>query len=447
MKKNAFPTFIRHATTTLSIWLAVSCLCHSDETANWPQWRGPTGNGISMSAKPPREWSKTENVRWKTALPGKGHSTPIVWGDRIFVTTAIAAGTKLKPRMSGRPGEHDNLPIDTAYDFSVIAIDRKSGEILWQRVVHHELPLEAGHVTGSMASASPVTDEELVFAYFGSYGLHCLDPKGNIRWSKDFGTMHSKHGHGEGSSPALYGDTIFINWDHEEGSFVVAINKFTGEERWRTTRTEDTSWSSPIVVLNDSLPQLVVCGTNRVCGYDANEGKLVWECGGMSSNVVATPVYSNGILYVGSSYEKRILMAMNIRGAVGNFTDSSRVKWSRTRGTPYVPSLLLYEEALYFLTHYQNMLTRVDGPTGKDAPGVFRVGGLGNIYSSPIAADGHIYVTDLQGTTAVITHSEVPRVIALNRIDETVSASLVAVNDELFIRSETHLFCIREIKP
>lgn len=417
--------------------------CLAADSEQWPQWRGPSGTGVSTTAKPPLEWSQTENVRWKTVLPGKGHSTPIVWNDKVFVTTAIPVGPKLPPKMSGRPGEHDNAPVDSAFEFAVLAIDRATGAILWQKTVHQELPIEAGHVTGSLASASPVTDGNLVYAYFGSYGLYCLDYDGNIQWQRNFGRMHSKHGHGEGSSPALYGDSLVINWDHEEGSFVAVLNKHTGADRWRNPRTEDTSWSSPIVIEVNSKPQVIVCGTDRVRGYNLESGKIIWECGGMSSNVVATPVYSNGMLYVGSSYEKRILMAIDISGASGDISDSPRVKWTRTRGTPYVPSMLLYEDSLYFLTHYQNMLTRTHGPTGKDVPGVMRLGGLGNIYASPVAANGHVFVTDLQGTTAILTHAEIPRIIALNKLDEPVSASIALVDDEIFIRGENNLYCIQ----
>ncbi len=418
----------------------------AQDAINWPQWRGPIGTGVSEHSHPPLDWSETKNVLWKTALPGKGHSSPVVWGDSVFVTTAIPVGTRLAPRMSGRPGEHDNAAIDSEYEFAVIAIDRETGGIRWKKTLHQEIPFEAGHVTASLASASPVTDGQFVVAHFGSHGLYCLDFQGNTIWKRDLGKMHSKHGHGEGSSPVVFGEALVINWDHEEGSFITSLNKRTGKENWRIPREEDTSWSSPIVVEQSTGPQVIVCGTNRVRGYDLGSGRVVWECGGMSSNVVATPVFANGILYVGSSYEKRVLMAIDVRGAEGDITDTPRVKWTRSRGTPYVPSMLLYDESLYFLTHYQNMLTRVHGPSGIDAPGAIRLGGLGNIYASPVAADGHLFVTDLNGTTAVLTHADVPRILFLNKIDEPVSASLAIAGESIFIRGEHHLYRIG-IKP
>ena len=413
----------------------------------WNQWRGPLGTGVAPDAKPPVEWSSTKNIRWKTELPGKGHSSPVLWEDHVFVTAAIPVGPKLSPRMSGRPGEHDNLPIDSKYQFVVIAVDRRDGAILWNKVVREEVPLEAGHMTGSLASASPVTDGEFVFAHFGAQGVYCLNLQGEVVWERNLGPMHTKHGHGHGASPTLYGDSLIVNWDHEDGSFLVVLDKRTGKNRWRRERHEDTSWCSPIVIeRKDSegvvRPQIVVCGTDRVRGFDLESGAILWECGGMSSNVVATPVYANGTLYVGSSYEKRILIAINLQDAHGDLTDTKHVAWTRTRNTPYVPSMLLYDDFLYFLSHYQNIITRVHGPSGKDEPGPLRLGELGNIYASPVAANGFVYVTDLSGTTVVLSHEQTPKTVAVNRLDESISASAAIEEDEIFLRGEKHLFCI-----
>ncbi len=444
---------VRSVSLIVALWICASpCCCNADDNksgaaSRWNQWRGPSGTGTAINATPPVEWSPDKNIRWKTELPGKGHSSPVLWDDHVFVTAAIPVGPKLTPHMSGRPGEHDNLPIDSKYQFAVIAVDRRDGTILWQTVVREEVPLEAGHYTGSLASASPVTDGEFVYAHFGAQGVYCLNFQGDIVWERDFGPMHTKHGHGEGASPALYGDSVVVNWDHEEGSFLVVLDKRTGKNRWRRERPEDTSWSSPIVIERrgrDGVqrPEIVVCGTNRVRGYDLETGDIVWECGGMSSNVVATPVYANEMLYVGSSYEKKVLIAINLKDAQGDLTNTSHVAWTRIRGTPYVPSMLLCEDALYFLTHYQNVLTRVDGPSGKDQPGVMRLGELENIYSSPVAANGKVYITDLAGTTMVISHAPTPKLVAVNHLAEPISASAAIEGDEIFLRGEQHLFCI-----
>ena len=438
---------------SMALWICVIPACCEGQGGNpgslshWNQWRGPLGTGVANDARPPAEWSSDKNIRWKTELPGKGHSSPVLWDDHVFVTAAIPVGPKLSPHMSDRPGEHDNLPIDSKYQFVVIAVDRRDGTIRWKKVVREEVPLEAGHITGSLASASPVTDGEFVYAHFGTQGVYCLNLHGDLVWERDFGPMHTKHGHGEGASPALYGDSLVVNWDHEDGSFLVVLDKRTGKNRWRRDRPEDTSWSSPIVIEHKDRngvvrPEIVVCGTNRVRGYDLDSGEILWECGGMSSNVVATPVYANGMLYVGSSYEKKVLIAINLEDAEGDLTGTKHVAWTRSRGTPYVPSMLLYEDALYFLTHYQNVMTRVDGPSGKDEPGVLRLGQLGNIYASPVAANGNVYITDLSGTTMVISHEPTPQIVAVNRLDEPISASAAIEGEEIFLRGEKHLFCI-----
>ena len=416
----------------------------AQDSANWPQWRGPQGSGVAAGASPPVEWSETRNVRWKTPIPGRGHGTPIVWQDHLFVTAAIPIGDKLAPRLSGRPGAHDNLPVDSKHRFVVIALDRRDGSVRWQTAVNELVPHEGGHVSASLASASPVTDGEHVFAFFGSHGLYCLDFAGDVVWERQLGKMHSKHGHGEGASPALRGDKLAINWDHEEQSFLVVLDKRSGQPIWRKQREEVTSWSTPIIVSQDGVDQLIVCGTNRVRGYDLNDGSVIWECGGMSANIVATPVAADGVLYVGSSYEKRALMAINLQGASGDVTGTDQVVWLKTRGTPYVPSPLLYDGALYYLTHYQNVLTRIDARSGDDAPGAMRLGGLRNIYASPVAAAGKVYVTDLDGVTQVISASEIPRNLAVNRLGERVSASAAIVGGQLFLRGDKHLFCIAE---
>ena len=411
----------------------------------WPQWRGPLGTGVAPNARPPLEWDDTKNIRWKKELPGKGHSTPIVWGDRIFLTTAIPYGEPVPPRLPARPGAHDNLSLTRHHEFAVLAVNRRDGAILWQRTVHKDLPHEAGHVTASLASASPVTDGERVFAFFGSYGLYCLDSDGKLLWQKSLGQMHSKHGHGEGSSPALHGDTLIVNWDHEEQSFVVALDKRTGEQRWRVSRPEDTSWATPIVVEHAGKTQVVVPGTNRVRGYDLADGTVLWECGGLSSNIVASPVTADGFVYAGSSYDTQALLAIRLDGAKGDITGSKQVLWSRRRGTPYVPSPLLYGDSLYTLHHYQGILCRLDVKTGENQGGPFRLGAISNVYASPVAAAGRVYVTSRDGVTQVFSHGDkIPKMLAVNTLDDTFSASAALVDRELFLRGERYLYCIAE---
>lgn len=413
----------------------------------WPQWRGPLGTGEAVKSDPPVTWTNTENIAWKTPIPGRGHATPIVWNERIFLLSAIPVGKPLPPKPSTAPGNHDNLPVTHVHEFAVICVDRNSGDVVWKKTVNRALPEEGGHYTGSLASASPVTDGKHVYAFFGSFGLYCLDFDGNIIWQKNFGSMDSKHGHGEGASPALFGDKLAVNWDHEGKSFVTVLDKHTGKQVWRKNRVEVTSWSSPIIVRQGRKNQLIVCGTNRIRGYDLDHGDIIWECGGMSANIVATPIASDGILYAGSSYEKRMMLAIDLNGAKGDITDSDRnVLWRRQRGTPYVPSPLLYRDALFFLTHYQGILTRIEAKAGVDAPGAMRLGGIRNVYASPVAAAGRIYITDLDGTTLVISSTSIPRMIAANRIDDSFAASMAIAGDQILLRGEKHLYGISEKK-
>ena len=434
-----------------AFWFLLVAAAHGQEAGNaaadnWPQWRGPLGTGAAPKADPPVLWNEADgtNIRWKTAIPGRGHSTPIVWGDRIFLTTAIPVGEALPPRLSAAPGNHDNLPVTHRHQFVALAVDRKAGKILWRKSLREALPQEQGHHTASLASNSPVTDGEHVYVFFGSFGLYCLDLDGKLLWNADFGPMQSLHGHGEGSSPVLYGQTLIVNWDHEGQSFVVALDKRTGKPRWKVERDEVTSWATPIVALHAGKPQLIISGTSRIRGYDLDTGKVLWECGGLSSNIVASPVSDGCMVFAGSSYDKRALLAIRLDGASGDITHSDRIAWSRFRGTPYVPSPLLFDGGLYYLTHYQGILTRVDAASGEHRPGAVRLDGIKNVYSSPVAAAGRIYVTDLDGTTIVLAGGELPRALALNRLPEPVSASAAIAGQELFLRGEKHLYCLAE---
>ena len=356
------------------------------------------------------------------------------------MTTAIPFGEALRPRLPERPGTHDNLPLTHQHEFAVLAVSRRDGSILWHKTVHKELPHEAGHVTASLASASPVTDGERVYAFFGSRGLYCLDTAGKVLWQKQLGVMHSKHGHGEGSSPILAGNTLIVNWDHEDGSFVAAFDKRTGKQLWKVARAEDTSWATPIVVGQGGKAQIIVSGTHRIRGYDLSSGAVVWECGGLSSNVVASPVSANGIVYAGSSYDTRALLAIRLDGAKGDITGTSQVLWTRQRGTPYVPSPLLYGDSLYTLQHYQGIVSRLDVTSGADQGGPFRLGAITSVYASPVGAADRVYITSRDGVTQVMSHGDkTPKMLAVNRLDDTISASAALAGREIFLRGERYL--------
>ena len=411
---------------------------------HWMQWRGPLMTGEAPNAKPPTHWSETENIKWKTKLPGQGHSSPVLTDKYVFLTLAREIGKPFDPRPDTAPGAHDNKMVSSKFEFVGVAINRQTGTVQWEKVLHSAIPHEGAHVSASLASASPVTDGQRVWFFFGSYGLYCLDADGNQVWSKQLGTMNTKHGHGEGASPVLSGDRLAVNWDHEGQSFIVVMNKLTGQVLWKKERDEVTSWSSPIVVEHNGQKQLIVAGTNRIRAYDMKSGDVFWQCGGMSNNIVASPVYADGMVFVGSSYVQRQMLGIRLEGASGDITSTENVVWSRTARTPYVPSLLLADGHLYFLRHYQGVLTRLVAATGDEPTGPFRLRSMNEIYASPVAADGRIYVTDRSGTTAVITSSDQPQTIAVNRLNDRFNASAALAGDEFYLRGENFLYCIAD---
>lgn len=413
----------------------------------WPAWRGPLHTGSAPSADPPVAWSETRNLRWKTALPGEGHSTPIVWGDKVFVSAAVPFGESIDPKPDTAPGAHDNRPVTRRHRFVVMALSRADGSILWNRTVREALPHEGGHVTASLASNSPVTDGRRLYAFFGSRGLYALDFSGAIVWEKDFGLLHSRHAHGEGSSPALHGNTLIVNWDHEGESRLRAIDTGTGHELWAVDRDEMTSWSTPLIVTHAGQPQVIVSATQRVRSYDLATGSLIWECGGLSRNVVASPVAGNGLVYVSNSYDWQAMLAIRIDGAAGDITGTDRIVWSLNRLTPYVPSPLLHDNTLYFLRHNQNVLSCLNPTDGTPRAGPFRLDGLRTIFASPVAAADRVYVTDREGTTLVMSHGDAPKILAVNRLNDRFSASAALVDRELYLRGERFLYCLAEPQP
>jgi len=413
-----------------------------DPLAQWGQWRGPLATGEAPKAHPPVEWAESKNIRWKTALPGLGHSSPVVWSDLVFVTTAERTGPK-KTFIGPTPyGAHNNMDPESDYQFAVLAINRRTGALVWRRTVATLQPHESTHESATWASNSPVTDGEHVITFFGSNGLYCLDTGGRLAWSKDLGNMRVKHGHGEGASPALYGETVVVNWDHEGQSFIVALAKHTGEELWRQPREEITSWATPIVVPHGDRTQVVVSGTKRVRGYDLKTGEVIWQAGGLPGNVVASPVSADGMVFAAGSYEKQTLLAVRLAGAKGELSGTKQIVWRKNRSTPYVPSPLLHDGWLYYLRHYQGVLSRVNATTGDEPSGPFRLGPIFNIYASPVVADGRIYVTDRNGKTLVLSTDTEPKALALNELNDRFSASAAVAGNSLFLRGEKFLYRI-----
>ena len=412
--------------------------------AFWPAWRGPHGNGSSLTAKPPMEWSEEKNVAWKVAVPGKGHATPILWGNRVILSSAIPVGERREPVRNLAPGAHDNFPVDQTHRFVVTAFQLSDGRLLWETEVAREFPHEGGHFTGSLASHSPLTDGQRIYAFFGTRGLHALTMDGKQEWQRDFGRMETRHAHGEGSSPALHNEILIINWDHEKQSKIHALKADSGEEIWSVERDEMTSWSTPLIVPNENRYQVIVSATKRVRAYDLESGTLVWECSGLARNVVASPVYHNGLVIVGNSYDKQAMMAIRIRGAQGDVSRTDSVVWSLNRMTPYVPSPLVYDGVLYFLRHNQAVLSCLDPMTGDSIRGPYRLAGLREIFASPVAADARVYVAGRSGATLVFSHEPQPRALQVNRLSDRFSASPALSGKSLILRGEKFLYCLRE---
>ncbi len=441
-----------------------------DPAKQWGQWRGPTADGVAAYGDPPLTWSESENIQWKVEIPGQGLSTPIVWGDVVYLQTAIATDIAVtnkhteasqfrdssqhekrqnrgkehrsgRREIGGRRGWGMRPPIpNEKYKFVVLALDRRTGKTLWQKTVREEVPHEGSHRDGSLAPASPITDGEHIYAFFGSRGLYCLTMQGEVVWEKDLGDMKTRNGFGEGSSPALFENTLVINWDHEGNSFIVALSKQTGSEIWRRDRNEVTSWSTPLIVSNGGKPQVIVSATNRIKSYDLTTGKTIWECGGLGVNCAPTPVNSEELVFAMSGYKDPALLAIRYTNASGELTGSSAIAWTTTKGTSYVPSALLYDDTLYYLKKNAGVLSCVDSKTGKPHYAQKRLDDVSGVYASPVGADGRVYIAGRNGTTYVIKHGISFEVLAINKLEESFSASPAIVGNDIYLRGEKYLY-------
>jgi len=431
---------------------------------NWHHWRGPHTNGVAVNANPPLTWSESENIRWKVPIPGLGHATPIIWEDKIFIQTAIKVDKPAEEEKTENTEESDSvnenpfsgfLPqnqrdrqrgegIGELYQFKLIAYNRSDGSILWEKTLKETEPHEGMHNHSSFASNSPVTDGEYIYAYFGSRGLYCLDMKGNIKWEKDLGQMRKAGTFGEGSCPIIHEDAIVILRDQEGQSFIVALNKYSGDEIWKKERNERTTWTSPIVVEHNGKSQIIVPATNRTRSYDLENGDVLWECSGMTRNVIPSPVYTDGHVYVISGFRGSSLQAIDLDIADGDITGTDAIVWEYNRDTPYVPSPLLSGDIIYFLKDNNGILTAIDKNTGMVHYGPERVTGISGVYSSIAGAADRVYIASRNGTVTVLKHGPEFEVLAVNKLDDSFNASPVFVGDELFLRGAQHLYRIAE---
>jgi outer membrane protein assembly factor BamB len=395
--------------------------------------------GEAPLGDPPIRWSENEHIRWKVPVPGIGHATPVVWGNHIYVLTAVPAkgisSTSSDPRF--RMGN-----LKDKYSYEVLAMNRKDGSLFWRRVARVEAPHDGRHNDASWASCSPVTDGEHIIASFGSRGFYCYDMDGNLQWEKDFGDLSIRYSWGEGSSPALSGDKLIVTWDQTGNSFIVVLDKRTGRELWRRNRNDGTSWTTPLVVEQNGRKQIVAPSISRTRSYDLETGKEIWTTRGMTANPIPTPVSANGIVYLMGGYRESVLQAISLNRAHGKASSSGAIVWEHAWDTPYVPSPLLYGGNLYFLKSNLNMLTCLNTATGESYYSRQRLNNIQGVYASPVAAKDRVYVLGRNGVCVVIRHGPRFEILATNRLDDNFSASPAIVGKDLYLRGHKYLYCI-----
>jgi outer membrane protein assembly factor BamB len=323
-------------------------------------------------------------------------------------------------------------------------LDRGTGKVLWQQVGREEVPHEGYRQgEGSFASSSGLTDGKRVFAYFGSRGLYCYDLDGKQQWEQDLGKMRMAMGFGEGSSPVLYQDTLIVNRDNEDNSFIIALDKNTGKTLWRKPREEHTSWSTPLIIERDGKAQAVVTATGKVRSYDVASGEVLWECGGLTRNVIPCPVADASMVYCMSGFQGNALLAIRL-GRTGDLTGGDAIAWTHNKNTPYVPSPLLYDGKLYFFAVNNGVLSCLDTKAGDPLFEAQKLEELTGVYASPLGAAGRVYLASRNGVTVVLKQSDKLEVLAANHLDEKFEASPAAAGRDLFLRGREYLYCITE---
>ncbi len=398
----------------------------------WRQWRGPNNNGVAESDAPLR-FSRTENVKWRVPVPGKGHSTPVISDGVVYLTTAVETGTD------------DETGALVRHDFLVMAFDAESGKEIWRKAAASAVPHEGYHRRyGSFASNSPVTDGEILIANFGSRGVYAYDMGGRQIWKRELGPMYMRNAFGEGIAPVLHGDSLIIQNDHEGESYIVVLDKSTGSERWRAERDERSSWPQPVVVPYGGREQLVTSST-RVRSYDLATGELIWEAGGLGANAIPAVVNVNDEMVIAmTGYRDPNLLAIKL-GGKGDLTDNPDfVKWTNQRGNAYSASPVLHDGILYFVTD-RGLVNAFDAVTGEKHYHQQRLPETYTFKASPVAANGKLYLASEEGDVIVLKMGTQYEVLAVNSMgDEMFVSSPVILDGRLYLRSQDELFCIAE---
>lgn len=417
---------------------------------DWPRWRGPNEDGIARGDAP-LEWSDTKNIAWKATIPGRGHSSPVIWGDKIFVTTAVpteAAAPAAAPSDAGsglrQRGAGGGAGAGREHKFVVLCLNRHTGKVLWERVATVARPHEGYHGRyGSFASCSPVTDGKRVYAFFGSRGLYAYDLNGNLAWKKDFPPMKMRLQFGEGAAPGLDGDRLFLKFDQEEGSHVIAVDKNSGKELWRVDRDEQSSWSQPVVITHNGRKQVVVSASNKVHSYDPATGKIIWEASGLGSNVIPNPVKDGPLVLVMSGHRSPNLLALRL-GREGDLTGTDAIAWTNDRGNPYSSSPVLHEGKVYFVTD-NGVLSCFNSQTGEAYYRQQRLPKPYTFKSSPVGVNGKLYLATEDGDVVVVKMGEKYEVLNVNTLtDQMFIASPAVAGGSLYLRGQETLYCIRD---
>ena len=419
--------------------VVASSLAPASQTSGWMQWRGPLNTGMALGDAPLR-WSDADGVAWKVPVPGRGHSTPVIAGDRLFLTTAIPTGRA--SAASGRGRGDANADAGLEHRFEVLAIDRASGRVVWQRTATTATPHEGYHRSyGSFASNSPVTDGTRIYAFFGSRGLFVYSLDGDLLWQKDFGVkLRMDNGWGEGTAPTLHDNRLLLHFDHLDGGFLTSLDPATGRELWRVPRTERYNWAAPFVATHAGRRQIVVNGeTTR--GYDFETGALIWEAAGLGENSVPQMVQHRDLVFAMSGHTIKLLMAIRL-GRTGVLTGTDAIAWSTARGVSYTPSPLLHDGRLYVVSD-AGLVSCFDALTGRP---VFEQRRLPKPYAfkaSPVGANGKLYLATEEGDVVVLSLSDRFEVLATNALtDQSFIASPLVADGSIFLRSRTHLFRI-----
>jgi outer membrane protein assembly factor BamB len=418
------------------------------ETLNWPQFRGAQVDGLAEGDTLPERWSPTENVVWKAEIPGWGWSSPVVWGDKIFVTTAISEHEREKLVIGGYPGGRV-LPTDV-HRWMTYCLDFETGKVVWEREAYRGLPPEERHPKNSYANATPICDGERVYSYIENIGLFCYDLAGNKLWDQHWGSFPMRGGWGPGSSPALHDDRLYLVNDNEKESFMLALDKTNGSEIWRIPREEKSNWSSPYVWQHDRT-EIVTIGTSRIRSYDPS-GKLLWELADTSGLVSQTPVAKHGLLYAGAGYHYGPLYAIR-PGAVGDISlkagemSNQWIAWSQPRGSSIHPCYLISDDRLFVLFD-AGLLACSNAKTGDEIFARKRLNtGGGRFYASPWAYNGKIYLLNEDGTTWVVEDGPEFKVLHKNVLNDYAWATPAIARGSLFIRTYSGLYRLQKAAP